>query len=147
MTDTTIYLAAPFFSDAEREFSMKIVRQLERHWAVFLPFRDGVRMAELVANGVSADAASADVWDCDLAAIRRSAVIVAVLDGRVPDEGVCVEIGLAKAIDMPVIGLKTDVRSCFSWDLNPMITGAVSPICASIEELIVALSVVIKNIS
>ena len=47
-----------------------------------------------------------------------------VLDGRVPDEGACVELGIAYANNKRCYGIKSDARSVeINLDLNPMIRG------------------------
>jgi len=122
-------LAAPFFSQSERLFNDHCVRALETAWGVFYPHRDGPRMADLIAQGINLDDAAHQVWLCDLEQIRSCDLVVAVLDGRVPDEGVCVELGLASGLDKIVIGLLTDSRRCFPWGANPMVTGCLSAIC------------------
>lgn len=53
------------------------------------------------------------MWLHDVEMIRGCDVVEAVLDGRVPDEGVCVELGLSSALGKGVIGLMTDSRTCF----------------------------------
>ena len=51
-------------------------------------------------------------------------LLIFIMDGRVPDEGACVEIGIAFALGIDCIGIKTDSRSFISGYDNPMITGA-----------------------
>lgn len=47
-TGEKVYFAAPLFSEAEREYNLKIVGILERHgYEVFLPQRDGFLAPEL----------------------------------------------------------------------------------------------------
>ena len=46
------------------------------------------------------------------------------MDGRVPDEGACVEIGIVYALGKGCIGLKTDARGAFEGADNPMVLGA-----------------------
>lgn len=47
-----------------------------------------------------------------------------LVDGRVPDEGACVELGLAYAYGKRCYGAKTDTRSLeLDLDLNPLISG------------------------
>ena len=54
----------------------------------------------------------------------KADIVVMVLDGRVPDEGACVELGMAYAAGKRCYGLKTDTRSLESnLDLNPLIAG------------------------
>ena len=46
------------------------------------------------------------------------------MDGRVPDEGACVELGIAYENGKRCYGFKTDTRSVEkTLDLNPMISG------------------------
>lgn len=46
------------------------------------------------------------------------------MDGRVPDEGACVEIGIAYTLGKKCIGLKTDAKAAFGGADNPMVPGA-----------------------
>ena len=131
-----IYLAAPFFCQSERLFNDLLVRELETAWRVFYPYRDGPRMADLIARGISSEDAVEQVWLSDLEEIRSCDLVVAVLDGRVSDEGVCVELGLARGSGKSVIGLFTDSRSCFPWGANPMVTGSLSAICTDPSVLV-----------
>ena len=64
-------------------------------------------------------------YESDIDAIRKCDVLVAVLDGRAIDEGVCVEIGYAKALGKQIVGFKTDSRCALPWGNNPMIDGSV----------------------
>jgi nucleoside 2-deoxyribosyltransferase len=64
----------------------------------------------------------------DLAKILEADVFLFVLDGRVPDEGACVELGVAycqkelQGKDKLLVGLQTDTRAAFLGSkLNPMV--------------------------
>ena len=66
-----------------------------------------------------------------------------MLDGRVPDEGACVELGLAYAHkelqdhDKLLIGIQTDVRAAFpDARLNPMLKVPMSFIADDEEALL-----------
>ena len=60
----------------------------------------------------------------DLEEVLKADIIFVMLDGRVPDEGACVELGIAYANGKRCYGYKSDARSVeFGLDLNPMITG------------------------
>ncbi|KQR77003.1 hypothetical protein ASG35_12045 [Burkholderia sp. Leaf177] len=50
-------------------------------------------------------------------------VVVANLNGRVPDEGTIVEATLACHSGKPLVLYKTDVRSMLGGSDNPMVTG------------------------
>ena len=79
------------------------------------------------------------VLDCD--------IFLFVLDGRVPDEGACFELGIAynqKAQNNSkkrIIGLHTDMRASFiNSKLNAMIEGSFDKIFISKKDLIDYLS-------
>jgi hypothetical protein len=56
-------------------------------------------------------------------AIRRSAALVAILDGADADSGTCWECGFAYALGIPVIAVRTDIRqSGDDGALNLMLT-------------------------
>lgn len=68
------------------------------------------------------------MFGLDRARILESDVFVVVLEGRVPDEGACVELGIAHAhrylLDARklLVGLHADTRAAFmSSKLNPMV--------------------------
>ena len=51
------------------------------------------------------------------------------LDGRVPDEGACVELGIAYGCGKRCYGFKTDTRTIeLGMDLNPMIAGCMTKV-------------------
>lgn len=135
-----VYFAAPFFSVAELEYNLRVVQALEERSCVFYPYRDGERLSELIVRGDSPEDAARRVWSRDLSEIQRASILVAILDGRVPDEGVCVELGLARGLGKFIVGLATDTRSCFRWGDNPMVTSCLSARCGTIAELLSVVS-------
>jgi nucleoside 2-deoxyribosyltransferase len=54
--------------------------------------------------------------------IRSSDVVVAVLDGPDADSGTCFEVGYAKALGKPVIGIRTDTRPSQEKGVNAMLS-------------------------
>jgi hypothetical protein len=86
-------------------------------------------------SGVPVAEAKQRVFDVDTRAIRQCDVLVIVLDGRSVDEGACFELGFAFGIGKACVGLKTDVRSLFSFGDNPMIEAALQHIFFSDQEL------------
>lgn len=139
MRTPRIYFAAPFFSQGEKESNERTLSMLEKSFLIFYPYRDGLRMQELVARGVAPSDAANQVWICDFEQIRACDVLVAVLDGRVPDEGVCIELGLARGLGKRTIGLMTDSRTCFSWGANPMVMGCLSCVVFGLSSLVEAI--------
>jgi nucleoside 2-deoxyribosyltransferase len=75
--------------------------------------------------------------------IFESDIFLFVLDGRVPDEGACVELGLAhahKELRAPqrlLVGLQTDSRAAFVGSkLNPMLRVPLERVVEAEEELL-----------
>ena len=120
-----IYIASPLFSQAERNFNDFLSKFLEdMGFGTFLPQRDGYKLSELLSNGASKSSALTKIFELDINEIKNSDIVVFIMDGRVPDEGACVEIGYAYALGKECIGLKTDSRALMSDLDNPLIIGA-----------------------
>ena len=118
-----IYFACPMFSAMEKEYGLKIARLLESHgYTVFVPFRDGYEAAQF--EGKTEDELVQMIFEKDLQEVQKADIVFFLLDGRAPDEGACVELGMAYAYHKRCYGFKTDTRTVeMSLDLNPMITG------------------------
>ena len=116
-----IYLAAPLFNEFERNRNFALASALENFEPIFLPQRDGGLLVDAVRAGEAVDAAETEVFLRDVAAIDRSSLMVAVLDGAVVDEGVAFELGYAFAQGISCVGLQTDSRRQLPTGNNPMI--------------------------
>ncbi len=75
------------------------------------------------------------IFDTDYNAVRSADIILIILDGRVIDEGACVELGLGYALGKKCYGLKTDPRTMMNGQINPMISGCLHKIYYSVSEL------------
>lgn len=131
-----VYIAAPLFSETERKFNLSISQAIEGSCAVYLPQRDGPLVSALVAEGVTHYEAGRRAYEQDIGALKWCDALVAVLDGRALDEGVCIEVGFAKALGKRIIGLKTDVRRALPWGNNPIVDGCVDEWVHSNDELL-----------
>ena len=119
-----IYIAGPLFCDAELEYNEKLDKFLsDLGFTTFLPQRDGFKLVELEKK-VGRSEALRIIFERDVQEIKDSDVVVFNMDGRVPDEGACVEIGIGYALGKECMGLKTDVRGAFGGADNPMVLGA-----------------------
>ena len=124
-----IYFAGPLFSEAERRFNLGLTQRLEAvGFEVFLPQRDGVERDRPPYDAMTPDERRQAMFGLDRNRILNSDVFLVVLDGRVPDEGACVELGIAHCqkylqnSEKLLIGLHTDVRAAFvGARLNPMV--------------------------
>lgn len=130
-----VYVAAPLFSNSERLFNVSICAAIEGKCKVHLPQRDGPLVEMEIERGEAPATAIRLAYENDISAIKQCDVVVAVLDGRVIDEGVCIEMGFAKALCKLIIGLKSDSRCALPWGHNPMINGCVDVWVKSVEEL------------
>ena len=139
-----IYFAGPLFSEAERVFNLRVAERLERaDFEVFLPQRDGVERDRPPYDLMTADERRRAMFELDKRKIFECDIFLFVLDGRVPDEGACVELGLAhahKELRAPqrlLVGLQTDSRAAFvESKLNPMLRGPLERVVEAEEELL-----------
>lgn len=118
-----VYLASPMFSQAEKDYNLKIAHLLEEFgYVVFLPQRDGLEAAYL--EGKSEQELIDLIFNLDYQEVLKADIIFMNIDGRVPDEGANVELGMGYAVGKRCYGFKTDTRSIqHVLDVNPMITG------------------------
>ena len=118
-----VYFAGPLFSQSEKDFNLKLANILEDHgYEVFLPQRDGIEAALL--EGKTEEELTQMVFELDYTEVMKADIVFMNLDGRVPDEGACVELGIAYAGGKRCYGVKTDTRSVeLNMDVNPMIAG------------------------
>ena len=142
-----IYFASPLFSEGEREYNLKIVNLLEKYgYEVFLPQRDGFLAPEL--EGLTEEEKIEKIFRKDEEEVLKADIIVVLLDGRVPDEGACVELGIAYANGKRCYGIKSDARSIeLDMDMNPMITGCLDKLFYDLdgEALLRSLEDYLKN--
>jgi len=134
-----IFIAGPLFSQAEREFNLKVDEHLRKHgFETFLPQRDVGKLDELIAK--RGKRAYRTIYEQDLRGLERADVVAAILDGPDVDSGTAFEIGYACAKGKPVIGLKTDMR-VFAKDeeLNNMIMQGIRALARNLEELVAEL--------
>jgi nucleoside 2-deoxyribosyltransferase len=83
------------------------------------------------------------MFELNSSKVMEADVFVYVLDGRVPDEGAAVELGMAFAVKQSekksklLVGYRTDNRVAFLGSkLNPMLLGALDFITGHEKELI-----------
>ena len=115
-----VYFAGPLFCEAEKTFNARLAERIEAlGYRVYLPQRDGVESTKPPYDAMTLDERRTAVFELDRDQILASDVFMFVLDGRVPDEGACVELGIAYtqrflgalsrpacgALAVPVVGL------------------------------------------
>lgn len=99
-----IYFAAPLFCDMELERNLKECTLLEEAGhSVYLPQRDGGEASKGIDRKI--------LFERDIEALDWCDTVVAYFDGRVPDEGMCFEIGYGFASHKDIYIVSTDMRS------------------------------------
>ncbi|HEU5346252.1 MAG TPA: nucleoside 2-deoxyribosyltransferase [Ktedonobacterales bacterium] len=143
MAQEKVYLAAPLFSLAEKRLNEELARNLEDNgFCVFLPQRDGMEFAE--ERSITPSRRAQLIYELDVQKVEEADIVIAVLDGRVPDEGVCVEIAIAAeqrritGRQKLILGLKTDTRMLLDEaELNPMIMGCLDSLFRTFADVLV----------
>ena len=116
------YLAGPLFSDQDRAKLEEIASLMERlGFRVYLPHRDGGDLGSVKIPYGKKNVRDR-LFDRDVLEVRKCDVVVALLDGADVDSGTAVELGIAHALGIPVVGLKTDFHRR-NRILNNMIWG------------------------
>jgi len=125
-----VFLAAPLFSDAEREFNSRIAKRLRANgFEVWL-----AQEAPFIQTGTHKEKKM--IYESDISALKTSEAVVAILDGVDVDAGVAYEMGYAKALGKPIVGFKTDHRTFSGLEqVNLMLEGALTKLCKSVDEL------------
>ena len=149
-----IYFAGPLFSQGERQFNESLTQKLESlGYQVFLPQRDGVEKEKPEFKSFSKTKRRKEMFRLDDKKIKEADIFLFILDGRVPDEGACVELGIAYSLKKfqkmkkTIIGLRTGIgtKTFLSWNLNPMLRGCFDYLVKSENELLDLLKTKIRK--
>ncbi len=142
-----IYFAGPLFSEAERRFNSQLTAKLEAlGFRVLLPQRDGVEREKPPYDATTPEERRHATFHLDKRKILEADVFLFVLDGRVPDEGACVELGIAycqeiQGKDKLLVSLHTDNRAAFLGStLNPMVRVPLQYVAENEDALLGAVS-------
>lgn len=130
-----IYIAAPLFNEAERAFNEKIdgiVREYGHE--TFLPQRAGGCVTDM-PEMIEGMPKRKYLFQLDCGHLEWCDAILMILDGRVPDEGSCFELGYCYAKGKRCIAYKTDARTAFDGYDNLMLHGAPEAILRNETEL------------
>jgi nucleoside 2-deoxyribosyltransferase len=143
MKTMLLYFAGPLFCEAERNFNAALTQEIEGlGYQVFLPQREGDFVNREPIISLSKAERARTIFDLDKVHLFKSDVFLYVLDGRIPDEGAAVALGMAYMHKMTtnkkmiLVGLHTDKRAAFiNEKLNPMIFSSLDYIATSIMDL------------
>ena len=123
-----IYLAAPLFSQMERQYNRRLAEKLES----LLPQCRVILPQDFRVGGGSTSYNDrrhlAGLYKCCIEELRGADVILALLDGADADSGVAFEAGYARGLGKPVLGVRTDYRQSQVKGLNLMLAAGASDI-------------------
>ena len=98
-----IYWAGPLFTQAERAWNQEMAALVIRAgYTVFLPQTEVQAIASLDAP---------TIFRVDVDGVRSADAVIAVVDGADPDSGTSFEVGLAFALGIPIVLVRTDFRA------------------------------------
>jgi deoxyadenosine/deoxycytidine kinase/nucleoside 2-deoxyribosyltransferase len=131
------YYAAGLFNEAERAFNLRVKAMLdELGYEVWFPQEDAGFLEDYMDQGMTLAEARHQIFTMNKLAVAQSDVLIFNLDGRVPDEGACVEAGYAHGLGIRCIGLQTDFRAVEPGGNNLMLDGILAyQVASSIDQL------------
>jgi nucleoside 2-deoxyribosyltransferase len=143
-----IYFAGPLFNEGERAFNAQLAAKLEeRGFSVYLPQRDGLEKPSVLFREKTLHEQQKAIFTKDRNHILEADIFLIILDGRVPDEGACVELGIASSQkymgEKPelLVGYMTDWRAFFpEVKLNAMVDGALDVVVDNEDDLFAELA-------
>jgi len=129
-----IYLAAPLFSEAEREYNRIIAALLKENFIdVYLPQDTGDTHAE------RGEHEHLQIFEQNKKALQGADLVLAIIDGADADSGTAWEMGYATALGKPVIALRTDFRIAGHEELVNLMLEQSSVVVKNKNELLAAL--------
>ena len=126
-----IYLAAPLFSEAQKIYNAGLAGLLaSRYYSVHLPqnFEDTAESRSKKREEL--------IYRWNLAALKNSDIVVAVIDGSDADSGTAWEMGYATALGKRVIAIRTDFRRYSDNELVNLMLETEAEVAGSSEELL-----------
>jgi len=129
-----IFLAAPLFNEAERDFNAKVAANLRKEgFDVWL-----AQEQPFIKTGSAEEKRS--IFNHDIEALKKCDFVLAILDGLDVEAGVAFEMGYAKALGKPIVGLKTDYRTFSNIEsINLMLEVPLICLCNNLNEVIVCI--------
>lgn len=126
-----IYIAAPLFNEMEWERNTRVKAFLQDlGFQVHLPQDEAGLSYDLISSDEEKAEVRTRLFESDVEGVKGCDIVVCLLDGRVPDEGTCIELGMAYAWGKICIGYKTDKRAMDqNGDNNIMIDGCIGESC------------------
>lgn len=136
-----IYIAGPLFNELELKRNQELRDVLsDLGFDTYLPQKDGGISYNIISAGGDSQETRTIIFKKDTEEIQKCDIMLCLLDGRVPDEGMCVELGIGFALKKICIGYSTDKRSFDIYGPSLIIEGCLTKIVHNLEELKLVLS-------
>ena len=130
------YIAGPLFNEMETVRNLDMASLVESFgFEVYLPQRDGGVFSEMVLSGKNITEIRKSIFDNDMRALQECDGALFLLDGRVLDEGMCVELGVAHILGKKCIAYLTDTRVSEVTGMNIMVEGALEKTFSNKEDM------------
>lgn len=130
--NTKVYLATSFFNDEQKQRLQKAVEALNENESIQVihqPF-DWQYKGATIDNDPDNIFGSLEwqvaTYNNDTNAVGNSDVCVALYDMDMPDEGICFEIGMFRAMNKPVILLPFNTKDVSEYEANLMLARGVT---------------------
>ena len=126
-----VYLAAPLFSEAERDYNERIAGLLRNiFFDVYLPqdVGDDTSSRTLTQHDL--------IYTKNVESLSSADIVVAIIDGADADSGTAWEMGYAKALGKMVIALRTDFRNIGQYERVNLMLEQSSVVVGSKEDLL-----------
>lgn len=121
-----IYIASPFFSEAQKDYLNKIQNLCkELKLKTYLPYKDG---------GIKNKSNSNEIFQKDIENLEKADLVIAYLTMHEVDAGTAFEIGYAYSKGIKIIAILDDIRFFNKEQLNLMIEKSIK-IVKNLDEL------------
>jgi nucleoside 2-deoxyribosyltransferase len=129
-----VYLAAPLFSEAERNYNLSIAGLLRiNFFDVFLPQENGDNSETRTKEE------QVRIFTDNLKALKNADILVAIIDGADADSGTSWEMGYVSALGKKVIALRTDFRRSGSHEKVNLMLEESATVVTSTDQLLEAI--------
>lgn len=136
MKSKRVYIAGPLFNEMERSRNLEMKKLVESAGhSAFLPQEDGMLSYTEIAEGKDVAAIRRRIFELDTEEIRNCDAILCLLDGRVPDEGMCFELGMAYVLGKTCVAYRTDARTLDAYGVSLILDESFSAVAETMEEL------------
>lgn len=113
-----LYFAASLFSRSERTWNRQLAEALKQR----IP---GLDLTLPQDYECSDEFDAGEIFMMCIEGIDLADMVLAILDGAEPDSGTCFEVGYARGLGKPIIGIRTDYRKNQDRGLNVMLANGV----------------------